>query len=1837
MAKKLMLGNYEFDPAEKLVKIKGNIAPEKVLLITNITDNQLIYNFADPTIGYSGKSYNPNTNETLLVLKANTAPMSSTDILQIFVDEPSTEITPAEDLIDPVGKLRISDPQNLIDTDFEYGLQGTKWETSQQIANIPTIFSNSGDTPIDGIQSAMAIAGSKAIEVSCSIAHGLTVGDPIAVNGMTTYTAEGFFIVTNVPNSTTFFFEADVASPISGDVSGSYTSITSGKFFEGSTLLVNTSNGAVTDSAANSSINVTTEETHGLTEGTKIYLRNTVGPKTLFISDSEATAPDGRPVVDTVEKFVSNIAVTSTSTDRVDVPIKEKSTIGYDWEPTYSMYFDPANWNNPTNQIYWQAHELRDNYTLLFSTPTQGDTDGGLDDGYVYHVKKIDADYIELYTDSGLTSQASLATLQNTQGPARLGLVYKIESADGVTRSTAFGVAAAQMGSGFTIDVWTNTSGQQLGSNSTSAVTHKVNVTQVLGGNPTNCKIDSLKLAGDTDYSGEWVDVTIGSTTSQIYSPGNQNSSFSNINTTVFNNLTVDSLLYVDTDGDTKFDMTTFCSYAVGNFTMGGQFRYMVQLELSTQVTGAGYTEEQLNNSGSDFYESGLFGLGAAKPSVLIGFQGRSPGNYSNSNDQFSYLTNQRINGRYGTINRQYNTQVDSTSNDGSFIVDYTQSASTYGTGSEIYYVFANVLAGDRNTVYLPGHGIPAGQEVTLTADPTNYTNGQRFGFADGSGNPITLSQNNIQCTVQVINQDVIRMSSVASPQTDDLIKWPETYYIGYERINPTWNTIYSENHKIQGDALANYSVGNGNPISPLTTDTQYTVKRFDDHRFSLVSSGGGAPTVITTDDSTTPGTSQNSLQTFFLDIETIVGYAPASATINNVLFRGDFGSTSEYCVLGIGAQTWVIGQYDGSDTATWRTSNTFPGPVNVTADLTTQGGKVGFSWTCDPTPAVNFSAGISQGWWWQFRFEVEVSAPGAQIFTDQGTLDHTFEVINLVGAYDGVFTLSNVPTPQTFEMQSDFQIPERLYAFGAADVNGTDDIITFTDPHNMITGEQLEYNSQLNTSILPAGANNTVYAISTGINTIKLATSPEDALNNFQLDLNGQSGEHILRSDNVIKAVQGGGSLNIANNSLVIKGVGSTNFLSNFKRYDPIFINTGEYVEQFTVDQITTPNTMTLFANVANLLTDTVSETDYFYASQLAMRPDGFVLHKPFDGGVDMTAGTSPNSKIVRQTRKYFRYQSGKGIQTSVAINFNPPRIVSDLIKASGSIATVNTQEQHNLNVGDTVIIKDAIVDSGFNYYNGTFLVQSTPTPFQFTYNMIGQPGNVKAQGFPTYVRDSWTDSFVRTGMFDDQNGFFWEFDGQKLYAVRRSSTKQLAGTVNVSVNSQVVTGQDCSFTTQVVKEDKIVIRGQTYRVVEVSSDTKMVIQPAYKGVSANRVKATLTVDVRTPQDQWNIDKADGTGFTGFILDTKKIQMAYIDYSWYGAGKIRYGFKDGKGHIRYFHEYIHNNILDESYFRSGNLPARYEIENGTNATTAPTLFHFGTSVIMDGKFDDDKAYQFTGQSKPFAFTQGQSRIITSTAVSGFEQITLDGNRVWVYSIQVSQTDASATTVGQAVSEGTTLPVGTYISQVKVDGASSKIYLNYPATSSNPDGGGVYDSITSGSAFILGESASGINLPVDLTRPLPLISIRLAPSVDSSLTGKMGEREVINRMQLKLISASITVNQDAEVFLIQNPLPSEMSFVKAQNPSLSEVLKHSSGDTLLNGTTIYSSKVSTGSSTFDIGELMEMGNSILGGDGIFPAGPDLLTLAVQPQDTSRTSESQPFFTTGKISWSESQA
>lgn len=1820
MAKKLYVGNYTFDASEQVVSVSGNVAAEKFLIITNITSNTIIYNFADALLGYAGKFYNISTDKTEFSLIYDTTSMNDTDVLQIFIDQDYQEITPAEDLLDPVGKLRVSNPENLIDTDFEYGLQGTKWETLQTVNNIPTIYSNTGDVPVDGIVSVDAINGSKNVKVTTNIAHGLSIGDPISVQGLSQYQAEGFFIITSVPDTLSFFFELDVPANFSGDISGSYTTIIPGKFFEGSTLPVSTADGAQTDNAAISTITVNTGETHGLTASTKVYLRNTVGPRTLEMTDSTATAPDGRPFVDTTANFNSSDVIDiNASTGRGNY--RDRSVVTYDWESTYTNYITTSDWDAGTDRITWTTHNLRDGYTLLFNTPYHGLSDGGITDGTVGYVEVIDANTIKLHTTDTLTSAINLTALNNLYGLARLGLVYKVEAANGIIRQTEFFKANESSSVGQT---------SAYSSNSTNTISFSVDVTTALGGNPTSVTIQDIIAGGDINSTSEWLEFTIAGITQRIYGPGNQSwnmlgTAQTNGATPSFNNLDVSSVL-TTSGGRTFLPLTVRANTSVGGFTSpNGSDRYRFALNLINNTPAGSFTEDEKKFSGGDLADS-QYGLGNTQPQAVVAFQGRTSGSYSNTNDAFSYLANQRNNGRYGTLSVKYSQVVSVTSGQsgsGAFTIDYNDSNTSYGTGSENFYVFATPLTSDRNTLYLPNHGILGNQTATITVDSTDYSNGQRFSYADSSGS-VTNMQQSFNVTASVVNQDVLRLQTDVSPTTDDIARIPEAFTFAYSRPNENFNTLYFSNHKITGEVEAVYNNTSGTAIPPLTNGQALFLERKDDSRLRLSDSNTGSSGSASIVEQRN---SNSTLSNYFINLSSVLGFDPGTATLTSLEFRGDFSASSEYVQLDFPGDgtSYIIGQNDDrGDTASYTTSTTLTSK-NLSNLLTTQSGSVGFLVTIDPTNAVNYGPG--GGPWWGLRFNITGEESGV-VITGQGTGGHSIDVNNIVGAYDGVFTMTNVPSPSSFTMSSDFQIPNRTYNFTSSEVNTSGGTITFSAAHNLITGEKITYNANGNSSILPSGTTDT-FVIVVNDTTIKLAPSAIDALGNLALTLTNPSGTHILTSNNVIKNIKGSGTVNITNGSKALVGSG-TRFLTNFKRFDKIYVNTGVYVKEFTVDTVTTNEALTLFeeSSASN------SGADYYYATQLSLRPDGFGIHKPFDGGVDITAGTSPNCRIARQTRKYFRYQSGKGIQTSFAINFNPPKLVRELIKASGTTATVNTQEQHNLKIGDQITISGAIVSTGTNTYNGTFPVVSVPDPFSFTYTMSSQPSDVKASGFPRYVRAGWTDSFVRGGMFDDQNGFFFEYDGQKLYAVRRSSTTQLAGSVSCTRGSQVISGTNSSFTTQLSVNDTIVIRGQTYKVVELSSDIRMVVQPAYRGINATNVKATKTIDTRVAQEDWNMDPADGTGFTGYILDKTKIQMAYMDYSWYGAGKIRYGFKDTVGHIRYFHEFRHNNKLDESYFRSGNLPSRYEIENGSTATTAPTLFHFGTSIIMDGTFDDDKAYQFTGQSKPFAFTAGGSSNVTSNNVSTFQQITLDGRRVYVYAIPVAQSDAEAATVGASIKEnaGSNLIAGTYITQIKVDGANSLVYTSYPATSTDPTGGSTYPVISGSTVVVIGESTE-----VELSQPLPLISVRLAPSVDSGLTGALGEREVINRMQLRLRQASITSNRDIEFILLQNSLPSSITFEDAQSPSLSEIIKHKAGDTLLNGTAIYSAKASAGSVTVDLDGLLEIGNSMLGGDGIFPAGPDLLTLAVQPQTTSGVSSSTPFTVSGKISWSESQA
>ena len=190
------------------------------------------------------------------------------------------------------------------------------------------------------------------------------------------------------------------------------------------------------------------------------------------------------------------------------------------------------------------------------------------------------------------------------------------------------------------------------------------------------------------------------------------------------------------------------------------------------------------------------------------------------------------------------------------------------------------------------------------------------------------------------------------------------------------------------------------------------------------------------------------------------------------------------------------------------------------------------------------------------------------------------------------------------------------------------------------------------------------------------------------------------------------------------------------------------------------------------------------------------------------------------------------------------------------------------------------------------------------------------------------------------------------------------------------------------------------------------------------------------------------------------------MDYSWYGAGTVRFGFKGQRGEVFYSHEFLHNNKETEAYWRTGNMPGRYEVENDDTTNNSPTLMHWGTSIIMDGEFDDDKAYMFTASSNQFAFTGGDSYAFTSNQASYFSRT--QGR--YYYVIRAASSVGSNISTGQLIRDNgnTYIPEGNVIDYSYPYSGNQYIWLSYPATKDYPKVE-QYPSIPSGTSFTAGE------------------------------------------------------------------------------------------------------------------------------------------------------------------------
>jgi hypothetical protein len=107
--------------------------------------------------------------------------------------------------------------------------------------------------------------------------------------------------------------------------------------------------------------------------------------------------------------------------------------------------------------------------------------------------------------------------------------------------------------------------------------------------------------------------------------------------------------------------------------------------------------------------------------------------------------------------------------------------------------------------------------------------------------------------------------------------------------------------------------------------------------------------------------------------------------------------------------------------------------------------------------------------------------------------------------------------------------------------------------------------------------------------------------------------------------------------------------------------------------------------------------------------------------------------------------------------------------------------------------------------------------------------------------------------------------------------------------------------------------------------------------------------IDSRVSQSYWNVDKCDGTGPSGFVLDTTKTQLATIDFEWLGVGSARVGFVSN-GTFVTAHRFDNANYSNTVYMSTPNLPVRCEILN-VGATTGGSMDQICSTVMSEGGY----------------------------------------------------------------------------------------------------------------------------------------------------------------------------------------------------------------------------------------------------------------------------------------------
>lgn len=163
--------------------------------------------------------------------------------------------------------------------------------------------------------------------------------------------------------------------------------------------------------------------------------------------------------------------------------------------------------------------------------------------------------------------------------------------------------------------------------------------------------------------------------------------------------------------------------------------------------------------------------------------------------------------------------------------------------------------------------------------------------------------------------------------------------------------------------------------------------------------------------------------------------------------------------------------------------------------------------------------------------------------------------------------------------------------------------------------------------------------------------------------------------------------------------------------------------------------------------------------------------------------------------------------------------------------------------------------------------------------------------------------------------------------------------------------------------------------------------------------------VKTHYPRAEWNGDKLDGSGGSGFNLDLTHLNIYWIDYQWLGAGRIRAGVVDEFGNRIVCHTVLNANSHLYPYMKSGSLPIQVNIQNKTATGGSASIRVTCCSVQAEGALD----YTYWRYVHDFPSTSVPGNNVYCLAMKSVNTVASGHNRTNAYPESLSCYVASGT------------------------------------------------------------------------------------------------------------------------------------------------------------------------------------------------------------------------------------